>query len=110
METRTQTSETDEQTGYAGEGVSSAVAFPGIVGRSPALQRVLHLVESVATTDAAILIRGETGTGKEVFAELIHRLSARRGGPLVKFNCTAVPTGLLESELFGHERGAFTGA
>ena len=94
-----QTSDIDEQTGSAGDDASLS---PGIVGRSPALQRVLHLVESVATTDAAILIRGETGTGKEVFAELIHRLSARRGGPLVKFNCTAVPTCLLESELFGH--------
>src|SRR5438132_2649735 len=110
MKTMPQTSEIDEQASYADENASSVASFPGIVGRSPALQRVLHLVESVATTDAAILIRGETGTGKEVFAELIHRLSARRGGPLVKFNCTAVPTGLLESELFGHERGAFTGA
>src|SRR5882724_2641799 len=110
MKTMPQMSETDEQTSYAGEGVSSAVAFAGIVGHSPALQRVLHLVESVATTDAAILIRGETGTGKELITGLIHRLSARRGGPLVKFNCTAIPTGLLESELFGHERGAFTGA
>ena len=100
---------TDEQTSYAGWGVSSAVTFPGIIGHSPALQRVLHLIESVATTDVAILIRGETGTGKEVIAELIHRLSARHGA-LVKLNCTAIPAGLLESELFGHERGAFTGA
>jgi formate hydrogenlyase transcriptional activator len=82
----------------------------GIIGRSPALQGVLRLVDSVASTDAAVLIRGETGTGKELVAGLIHRLSARRTGPLVKFNCTAVPAGLLDSELFGHERGAFTGA
>jgi len=88
---------------------SGAAGDHGIVGKSPALHGVLRLVESVATTDAAILIRGETGTGKELIADLIHRRSARRG-PLVKFNCTAIPTGLLESELFGHERGAFTGA
>ncbi len=109
MKTMPQTSAIDEQASYAEENASSVASFPGIVGRSPALQRVLDLVESVATTDAAILIRGETGTGKEVIAELIHRLSARHGA-LVKLNCTAIPTGLLESELFGHERGAFTGA
>ena len=109
MMTMPQTSEIDEQASYADENASSVASFPGIVGRSPALQRVLHLVESVATTDVAVLIRGETGTGKEVIAELIHRLSARHGA-LVKLNCTAIPTALLESELFGHERGAFTGA
>jgi len=82
----------------------------GIVGRSAALRRVFRLVDRVAMTDAAILIRGETGTGKELIAALIHRLSARQRGPFVKFNCTAIPAGLLDSELFGHERGAFTGA
>jgi transcriptional regulator with AAA-type ATPase domain len=82
----------------------------GIIGGSTALRRVLAMVESVAGTDAAILIRGETGTGKELIAGLIHKLSAYKRGPLVKFNCTATPAGLLESELFGHERGAFTTA
>jgi formate hydrogenlyase transcriptional activator len=82
----------------------------GIVGRSSALRDVTSLVEQVAPTDAAVLIRGETGTGKELFAGLVHELSTRRGRPFVKFNCTAIPAGLLESELFGHERGAFTGA
>jgi transcriptional regulator with GAF, ATPase, and Fis domain len=109
MKTMRETSGTEERTVYRGETGSSAPDFHGIVGRSAALQRVLRLVETVATTDAAILIRGETGTGKELIAGLIHRLSARRG-PLVKFNCTAIPAGLLESELFGHERGAFTSA
>jgi len=109
MKTMPQTSEIDEQASCADEVAWNPPAFAGIVGHSPALQRVLHLVESVATTDVAVLIRGETGTGKEVIAELIHRLSARHGA-LVKLNCTAIPTALLESELFGHERGAFTGA
>src|SRR5215510_10384868 len=92
------------------EDASRAEAQDGVVGRSEAIQHVLRLVESVAETDVAILIGGETGTGKELIAGLIHRLSARRSAPLVKFNCTAIPAGLLESELFGHERGAFTNA
>jgi len=104
-----QRSKIDEPTSSAGADASSVRPFPEIVGRSPALQRVLCLVETVATTDVAVLIRGETGTGKEVIAQLIHRLSARHGA-LVKLNSTAIPSGLLESELFGHERGAFTGA
>ena len=84
--------------------------LPRIVGNSDALQRVLDMVQVVAPTDATVLINGETGTGKELIAEAIHKCSNRSNGPLVKVNCAAIPAGLLESELFGHERGAFTGA
>lgn len=84
--------------------------FEGIVGRSAALQRVLRQVEVVAPTDSGVLIKGETGTGKELIARAIHNLSARRDRPFIKINCAAIPSGLLESELFGHEKGAFTGA
>jgi len=110
MNTMRETSAIDGQPFYPRNDAPGVAAPDGIVGESPALRRVLRLVETVATTDAAILIRGETGTGKELIAGLIHRLSARRGAPFVKFNCTAIPAGLLDSELFGHERGAFTGA
>lgn len=84
--------------------------FGEIVGSSPPLRRVFEAVEQVAGTDATVLLTGETGTGKELIARAIHRRSSRAGGPLVKFNCGAVPDTLLASELFGHERGAFTGA
>src|ERR1700691_3351637 len=84
--------------------------FPRIVGNSAALRRVLDLVKIVAPTDATVLINGEAGTGKELIAEAIHKWSVRSNGPFVKVNCAAIPAGLLESELFGHERGAFTGA
>jgi formate hydrogenlyase transcriptional activator len=84
--------------------------FEDIIGESDALRNVLKQVEIVAPTDSTVLIQGETGTGKELIARAIHRLSGRREGTLIKLNCAAIPTGLLESELFGHERGAFTGA
>jgi formate hydrogenlyase transcriptional activator len=84
--------------------------FPRIVGNSAALQRVLGMVRIVSPTDATVMINGETGTGKELIAEAIHKCGNRSNGPFVKVNCAAIPAGLLESELFGHERGAFTGA
>jgi formate hydrogenlyase transcriptional activator len=84
--------------------------FEQIIGSSPALESVLEQVERVAPTDSTVLIQGETGTGKELIARAIHNLSSRCGRPFVKINCAAIPLDLLESELFGHEKGAFTGA
>ena len=84
--------------------------FEQIIGSSPALESVLEQVEQVAPTDSTVLIQGETGTGKELIARAIHNLSARCGRPFIKLNCAAIPFDLLESELFGHEKGAFTGA
>lgn len=84
--------------------------FDGIIGHSKALRSVLHEIRIVAPTNSTVLIYGETGTGKELIARAIHELSSRRTNTFVKLNCAAIPTGLLESELFGHERGAFTGA
>ena len=94
--------------GIANEGGGDA--FEEIVGRSTALRRVLEAVETVSPTTATVLILGETGTGKELIARAVHRMSERRNCPFVTLNCAAIPTGLLESELFGYERGAFTGA
>ena len=89
---------------------SSEHCFEDIVGKSPAIQRVLEQVAIVAPTDSTVLLHGETGTGKELIARAIHKLSSRRERPYVRMNCAAIPSGLLESELFGHEKGAFTGA
>ena len=85
-------------------------AFAGIIGNSPALESVLADVERVAATGSTVLVLGETGTGKELIARAIHNLSTRCGRPFIKLNCAAIPFDLLESELFGHEKGAFTGA
>jgi formate hydrogenlyase transcriptional activator len=90
--------------------ISPEYCFEGIVGKSPAIQRVLDQVAIVAPTDSTVLLHGETGTGKELVARAIHNLSSRGERPYVRMNCAAIPSGLLESELFGHEKGAFTGA
>jgi formate hydrogenlyase transcriptional activator len=90
--------------------ISSEYSFEGIIGKSTALQKVLEQVAIVAPTDSTVLLHGETGTGKELIARAIHNLSSRRERTFVRMNCAAIPSGLLESELFGHEKGAFTGA
>jgi transcriptional regulator with GAF, ATPase, and Fis domain len=95
---------------YLEEEIRQERGFEEILGESPALQNILKQVAIVAPTDSTVLIQGETGTGKELIARAIHKLSNRRERTFVKINCAAIPTGLLESELFGHEKGAFTGA
>src|SRR5882757_10914082 len=95
---------------YLEEEIRSEADFEGIVGQSSALREVPQLVDTVATSDSTVLLLGETGTGKELIARAIHDRSRRKERTLIKLNCAAIPTGLLESELFGHERGAFTGA
>jgi formate hydrogenlyase transcriptional activator len=100
----------EEEKRYLEEELITTAQFEEIVGESPGLRRVLKHVETVAPTDATVLILGETGTGKELIARAIHNLSPRHEHAFIKLNCSAIPAGLLESELFGHEKGAFTGA
>ena len=102
--------ERNGETKYLEERVRPEDKFEGIIGRSASLQAVLDQVKIVAPIDSTVLILGETGTGKELIARSVHNQSSRRDRPFVRVNCAAIPSGLLESELFGHERGAFTGA
>jgi formate hydrogenlyase transcriptional activator len=95
---------------YFEEQIRSEMGFEQIIGNSPALKHVLELIETVAPSDSTVLLLGETGTGKELIARAVHERSRRKAKTFVKLNCAAIPTGLLESELFGHEKGAFTGA
>ena len=95
---------------YLQEEIKTEHNFEEIIGTSTAIKKVLQAIEKVAATDATVLVTGETGTGKELIARAIHHLSNRKAGVLVKVNCAAIPAGLIESELFGHEKGAFTGA
>src|ERR1700739_2497401 len=90
--------------------IRSEIGFEGIIGNSAPLHRVLQMVQQVALSTSTVLLLGETGTGKELIARAIHNVSPRCGRPYVKLNCAAIPFDLLESDLFGHERGAFTGA
>jgi formate hydrogenlyase transcriptional activator len=100
----------DRETLYLRDEIRSDLLFEDIIGRSAPVRRLLKDMETVAPTDATVLITGETGSGKELVARGLHQLSARKAAAFVKLNCAAIPTGLLESELFGHEKGAFTGA
>jgi transcriptional regulator with GAF, ATPase, and Fis domain len=100
----------DQERQYLEDEINIENQFEDIVGESTGLRQVLKEIETVAPTDATVLIQGETGTGKELLARAIHRLSKRSERTFIKLNCAAIPAGLLESELFGHEKGAFTGA
>ena len=100
----------DQEKHYLEDEINLEHRFDDIVGESTGLRNVLRQIETVAPTDATVLIEGETGTGKELLARAVHRLSARSERTFIKLNCAAIPAGLLESELFGHEKGAFTGA
>ncbi|MGB6367603.1 MAG: sigma 54-interacting transcriptional regulator, partial [Thermoanaerobaculia bacterium] len=98
------------ESGYLQAEIKSDHNFDEIIGNSAAIKSTLHKVEQVATTDATVLLLGETGTGKELLARAVHSRSKRKGRPLIKVDCTSLPSGLIESELFGHLKGAFTGA
>ena len=100
----------EEENVYLQEEVRTEAAFGDVVGESPAMLDVLASVRKVAKTDSTVLVMGETGTGKELIVRAIHDLSRRKDKLLVKVNCAALPAGVIESELFGHEKGAFTGA
>ena len=100
----------EDQSTHARPQIAAEYCFEDIIGKSAALQKVLRQVAIVAPTPSTVLLHGETGTGKELIAHAIHRLSSRRERAFVRMNCAAIPSGLLESELFGHEKGAFTGA
>jgi formate hydrogenlyase transcriptional activator len=110
LQNRDRARDSEEESLFLPDEVRCEPNFDEIVGRSAALQRALREVEVVAPTDSGVLIQGETGTGKELIARAIHNMSDRRNRPFVKLSCAAIPSGLLESELFGHEKGAFTGA
>jgi formate hydrogenlyase transcriptional activator len=99
-----------EEKFYLEETIDTEMGFGEIIGRSDAVKKVMEKVAKVAPSDATVLLLGETGTGKELMARAVHRLSSRQGSSFIKLNCAAIPLGLLESELFGHEKGAFTGA
>src|SRR5207245_2653872 len=99
-----------QQNRYLREEIESEYNFEEIIGGSAVLRELLAKVKQVAPTDSTVLVLGETGTGKELIARAVHNFSRRRDKPLIKLNCSALPTGLVESELFGHEKGAFTGA
>jgi transcriptional regulator with GAF, ATPase, and Fis domain len=100
----------ERENAYLQEAIAEAHGFEGIVGESPALRAVLRKVQQVAPVETTVLLTGETGTGKELIARALHQGSPRRDRPLIKVNCGAIPQGVVESELFGHEKGAFTGA
>lgn len=109
-EIRTLKEQLEQENVYLRDEMTASVDFNQLVGESPALQKTLKAIEQVAPTDSTVLITGETGTGKELVAQAIHRLSPRKDKPLITVNCAALPPTLIESELFGHEKGAFTNA